>query len=405
MRKHLVMASAATLVGGVLVAAAATPASAASGTGPNPASYETASNLANHTIYRPDNLPTDKMPVMVWGNGGCSGRGLDQQPFLEQIASYGYLVIASGAPGGGPSTTSAMMQASIDWAVAENTRQGSKYFGRLLTDKIAAAGWSCGGLEAYAVSGDPHVATTMIFSSGLLNDADDYQLRRLDHPIGYFIGGPGDIAYNNAMDDWGKLPSTLPAWMGNLNVGHGGTYTQPNGGEFGRVGVLWANWQLKGDQAAGANFVGPNCTLCRGGQWQVQQKNLTLSTPTPTPTTTTPTPTTTSPTTNSTPPTTTTTKPTKTGKVKIVKRCKTGKNGKKTCKTITRTVNKPNAACGTVDVTAAWAGGWVATVTGSASGLRTPAAAGVTEVLPAGSTLLVRGTGDPTAVSVDCTRA
>lgn len=111
-----------------------------------------------------------------------------------------------------------------------------------------------------------------------IHDADDYQLRRLTTPIAYFIGGPSDIAYGNAMDDWGKLPSGLPAFMGNLNVGHGGTYGQTNGGEFGRVAVLYLKWRLKGDTTAGSNFVGSNCGLC-GTQWQVLQKNLTLGTP------------------------------------------------------------------------------------------------------------------------------
>ena len=73
-------------------------------------------------------------------------------------------------------------------------------------------------------------------------------------PIAYFIGGPSDIAYPNAIDDWGKLPAGLPAFMGNLNVGHGGTYDQPNGGEFGRVAVLYLKWRLKGDTTAGTQL-------------------------------------------------------------------------------------------------------------------------------------------------------
>ncbi|WP_208798116.1 cellulose binding domain-containing protein [Microbispora triticiradicis] len=101
------------------------------------------------------------------------------------------------------------------------------------------------------------------------------QRLRLTKPIAYFIGGPSDIAYPNAIDDWGKLPAGLPAFMGNLNVGHGGTYTQTNGGEFGRVAVLYLKWRLKNDTTAGTNFVGTNCGLCNT-QWQVQQKNLTL---------------------------------------------------------------------------------------------------------------------------------
>lgn len=251
------------------------PGGSGGGSGPYPAGYETSSGLPSHTIYRPESLPCEPIPIMVWGNGGCSNNGTMSINFLREIASHGFLVIANGSPSGSGSETSAALTQSMDWAVAENARQGGKYYGRLDTTRIAAAGWSCGGLEAYEVSNDSRVTTTAIFSSGLLNDANDYQLKRLTKPIAYFIGGSGDIAYPNAMDDWGKLPSGLPAFMGNLNVGHGGTYDQTNGGEFGRVTVLYLKWRLKGDRSAGANFVGSNCGLC-GTQWQVQQKNLTL---------------------------------------------------------------------------------------------------------------------------------
>ncbi|WP_431899482.1 cellulose binding domain-containing protein [Micromonospora chalcea] len=297
------LAAAVVSAASVTMTFGATPAGAAiGGSGPYPADYETSSTLANHTIFRPQTLPSERLPILVWGNGACSANGLSQGNFLREIASHGFLAIANGAPNGSGSTNAQMLTQSIDWAVAENSRSGSKYFNRLDTTKIAVAGFSCGGLEAYAVSNDPRVTTTGIFSSGLLNDADDYQLRRLTKPIAYFVGGPSDIAYPNAMDDWGKLPSGLPAFMGNLNVGHGGTYDQPNGGEFGRVAVLYLKWRLKGDVGAGANFVGPDCGLCRT-QWTVQQKNLTLDPPpTTTPPPTTPPPTTPPPTTP--PPTT-----------------------------------------------------------------------------------------------------
>ncbi|MEU1755476.1 cellulose binding domain-containing protein [Micromonospora matsumotoense] len=287
----------------VLLALGATPADAAvGGSGPYPADYETSTSLPNHTIFRPQTLPTERLPIFVWGNGGCSANGLSQGNFLREIASHGFLAIANGGPNASGSTNSQMLTQSIDWAVAENSRQGSKYYNRIDTGKVAVAGFSCGGLEAYAVSNDPRVTTTGIFSSGLLNDADDYQLRRLTKPIAYFVGGPSDIAYPNAIDDWGKLPAGLPAFMGNLNVGHGGTYDQPNGGEFGRVAVLYLKWRLKGDTTAGSNFVGANCGLCRS-QWTVAQKNLTLDGPSPTtPPPTTPPPTTPPPTTP--PPTT-----------------------------------------------------------------------------------------------------
>lgn len=295
MRRPLVRATLTAVVSlaALLGTSALLPAAAApGGSGPYPADWSTAASLPNHTVYRPTSLPSERMPIVVWSNGACSADGTSAVNFLREIASHGFLVISNGSPGGSGSSTSAWLTQSIDWAVAENARPQSPLFGRLNTSEIGAAGFSCGGIEAYAVSGDPRVTTTGIFSSGLLNDADDYQLRRLDHPIAYVIGGPSDIAYPNAVDDWGKLPAGLPAFMGNLDVGHGGTYGQPNGGEFGRAAQLWFRWQLQGDTQAGRAFVGSDCGLC-GTAWRVQQKNLTLGadptptvTPTPTPTAT-----------------------------------------------------------------------------------------------------------------------
>ncbi|MEH1100159.1 hypothetical protein [Micromonospora sp. CPCC 205561] len=62
--------------------------------------------------------------------------------------------------------------------------------------------------------------------------------------------------------------------MGHLPVVHFGTFAQPNGGEYGRVGSAWLRWQLKSDQAARAMFVGPTCGLCGHPRWTVTSRNL-----------------------------------------------------------------------------------------------------------------------------------
>jgi hypothetical protein len=69
----------------------------------------------------------------------------------------------------------------------------------------------------------------------------------------------------------GPLWSRL-AFMASLDVGHGGTYSQPNGGLFGVVGVEWLQWQLKSDSSAAKMFTGPACGLCVDPRWTVQQK-------------------------------------------------------------------------------------------------------------------------------------
>jgi hypothetical protein len=47
------------------------------GSGPYKASYSTDPGLRRHTIYLPKSIPEGiKMPVVIWGNGACYGKGL-----------------------------------------------------------------------------------------------------------------------------------------------------------------------------------------------------------------------------------------------------------------------------------------------------------------------------------------
>lgn len=134
-------------------------------------------------------------------------------------------------------------------------------------------GYSCGGLMSLNAAKDLRVSTVVAWNSGLLNpDANVYA--SLHAPMAYFNGGSDDIAYENGNRDYQQINS-VPVYMGNLPVGHGGTYNQDNGGEYGRVGVAWLNWQLRDDQTAKGRgmFLGPSCGICNT-QWQIQYKNF-----------------------------------------------------------------------------------------------------------------------------------
>lgn len=52
-------------------------------------------------------------------------------------------------------------------------------------------------------------------------------LNKLHSPVIYINGGEKDIAYANGMDDFAKIEK-VPVAMANLDVGHGGTYSEPN---------------------------------------------------------------------------------------------------------------------------------------------------------------------------------
>ncbi len=94
------------------------------------------------------------------------------------------------------------------------------------------------------------------------------------HGLG-ISGDPSDIAHNNANSGFRihQIDSRYFApWE--KGVGHGGTYNQPNGGEFAGIGVAWLNWQLKGDNRAALMFRGSDCGLCVNPKWVVQTKNF-----------------------------------------------------------------------------------------------------------------------------------
>jgi len=161
-------------------------------------------------------------------------------------------------------------------------RESSVYFGKLDTDRVAAIGMLCGGFQALEISPDPRIDTSVICNSGILKDpppaglpmpvVSKDTLKQLHAPIIYIIGGPKDIAYPNAMDDF-ALSQGVPAFLANLDVGHMATYAEPNGGKFGEVVSAWMKWQLKNDQKAGAMFVGPQCGLCTDPKWKIEWKN------------------------------------------------------------------------------------------------------------------------------------
>ncbi len=98
-------------------------------------------------------------------------------------------------------------------------------------------------------------------------------LSKLHSPVLYLLGGESDIAYNNGMDDFERI-NHVPVFVANMDVGHGGTYSQPHGGEFARVATAWYKWQLKGDVEAGKMFTGEKPLLSLSEAWVTDKKNL-----------------------------------------------------------------------------------------------------------------------------------
>ena len=245
------------------------------GTGAFKAIMKEEATLPAHTIFVPQDLSKfnqkNPLPVLVWGNGACTNSPWEHFKFLNEIASNGYLVLATGyipmeeQPFRGPMSTTEQQIESIDWAFAQNADPNSPYYNKIDVKNICVSGMSCGGLQTLFNCADPRIKALMICNSGLFNQQNASQavggmpmppkekLNEIHTPIIYILGGKEDIAYENGMDDFSRIKH-VPAYAANFPVGHGGTYREPHGGEFTVAALAWLNWQLKGDKKAAKMF-------------------------------------------------------------------------------------------------------------------------------------------------------
>jgi acetyl esterase/lipase len=262
------------------------------GTGAFKAIMKEEKGLAEHTVFVPQDLSKfnakNPLPILVWGNGACANSPWEHMNFLNEIASHGFIVLATGEIPmvdewyKGPMSRSEQQIESIDWAFAQNADPKSPYYQKLDLKNICVAGMSCGGLQTLFNCADPRIKLLMICNSGLFNQENAGQavggmpmpkkekLNEIHTPIMYMLGGKEDIAYGNGMDDFKRI-SHVPACAVNFPVGHGGTYREAHGGEFSVIALGWLNWQLKGDKQAAKMFVGKNCGLSTRKDWTIEK--------------------------------------------------------------------------------------------------------------------------------------
>lgn len=262
------------------------------GTGPHSAIMLTETTLPTHTVFRPKDISAfgnkQKLPIIVWGNGACNNSPWEHVNFLSEVSSYGFLVVAIGPkPLEGErvtaKSTASQLTDAIDWAIAQNGDKKSPYYNKVDITKIAVSGMSCGGLQTLEVASDPRVSTVVVYNSGIFNTPGNgisnmpnltkENLKKIHSPTLYMLGGQKDIAYANGMNDYQQI-NHVPVFVANMDVGHGGTYGQPHGGEFAKLATDWYKWQLKGDKEAAKTFTGNQPRLSKNPVWVFEKKNM-----------------------------------------------------------------------------------------------------------------------------------
>ena len=247
----------------------------------------TEKTFENYTIYRPRSVKAaarreGPLPLLVWCNGACSDNSKDYERMLNEIASHGYLVVAIGKmkvndsdrEDGGSSEQ--QVTEIINWVVQQASKKTSDYYKAVDVNNIALSGHSCGGAQAIANCANSRVKTLLIMNAGMggmsMGGASPQTLNQLHCPIIYMTGGPDDVAYGNARTDFNNIKKVPVVWACMTSAGHGATYWDPRGGDFGRVAIKWMDWQLKGYSENASIFLKPDNVMFP--KWNIQKRNF-----------------------------------------------------------------------------------------------------------------------------------
>lgn len=209
--------------------------------------------------------PQGQRPQMGGGMPGGMGGGMPQM---------------GGGMGGGMSMGDPTgLKQALEWAIAQNADKNSPYYGKLDVDNIAAAGMSCGGLQALHMSDDARIKTIMVMNSGFFGTGESEDKASLakmkQKSVIWILGGSTDIAWENGNDDFKRMSGSMPACLVSLDgIGHGGTYMQPHGGDYAKVATAWLNWWLKNDKESSTMFTGSEPGVGKMAGWTYERKNI-----------------------------------------------------------------------------------------------------------------------------------
>jgi hypothetical protein len=136
----------------------------------------------------------------------CGGLSLAQPPGItpetinRSLSLEGPPLAIPGAKlpakGGARQANAAGLHAAIDLAGSENARTDSPLKGKIVLDKVAVLGQSCGGILSLDLGTDPRVKTIGVFNSGVQKPRSPYlaadALPKLHGPVLLINSGEPD---------------------------------------------------------------------------------------------------------------------------------------------------------------------------------------------------------------------
>lgn len=213
------------------------------------------------TVYYPKSLSASerKYPVIVWANGtGCPTASYNS--LLTIFAEAGYIVVADNSTMTADGTE---QRDSIDYILEKAGQKTSKFYQKVDTEKIGAAGHSQGGRSAVNAAQKDSRIRCVLSIAGASNAEE---AGGLSTPI-FFMTGTSDMVVVSSM--WVE-PSynavTGKAVYASLKNGtHTTCMTNPT--KISDYAVDWFDAYLKGDSGAKKEFAAGGA-LSKDSAWQ-----------------------------------------------------------------------------------------------------------------------------------------
>jgi hypothetical protein len=224
------------------------------------------------TLFRPADLAQGGLchPVVTWGNGTGTSPSI-YRVLLTQLASHGFVVIASNSPNVAQGTPAPMV-AGVQWVMDQNADPTSVMYQRIDTTHAGATGHSQGGFATVTAGADARIVAIAPIAGATAT-------RNLHGPALLLCGGMDTtVPCSTVMSAFSGINNQPVMLADQLNVDHVNWITFRSGGTLNPYEVAvtaWMRVHLMGDTALRPMFYGPTCTLCQDtATWQVMQKMM-----------------------------------------------------------------------------------------------------------------------------------
>lgn len=222
------------------------------------------------TMFRPKDLGQGGLchPVVTWGNGTGANPSL-YKVLLNQLASHGFVVIASDSPNVSQGSPAPML-AGVTWVLQQNDDPTSELYQKIDTTHVGATGHSQGAFATTTAGADSRITTIAPLCGASAQ-------RNLHGPAWLFCGGMDTTVPCSTVQSAFNAITNVPIMLADyLSVDHASwiTFRGTTPGPVEAAVTAWMRVQLMGDTALRSWFYGPSCKLCSDAGWQVMQKMM-----------------------------------------------------------------------------------------------------------------------------------